>query len=412
MSRMTDFTIRPVTEDEYPAFVTAFMEGFSYDLPSDEFAAAMQVLLPPERTLAAFDGDAIVGTFGGYDLQVTVPGGNSMAMEGTTEVTVFPTHRRMGLMRDMMRVHLENAARSGYPVAGLWASETDIYGRYGFGIAAQLCSLKISSPRIVFRDEVEIDRVRRISSEEAANVLPQAYEMKRSQTPGMLARTPEWWKHFVLPDHEWMRKGKTKRRYVVHDGSNGVDGYASYRNKSGESDDGHDNGTVHVVELIAANPRAEASLWAYLTHIDGAPNVDSWNNPVNTTLPYMVREPRRVRISRVSDSLWIRILDVEAALTGRSYEEDGTVRVTLTDPFRSQTSGSFRIEVVDGVATVEQCDQGDLTMDIEILGAAFLGGADAMAYARAGRIVGSHADVTTFHRMFRTVDAPWTDTVF
>lgn len=409
---MTDITIRPVTDDEYPAFVTAFMEGFSADVPSETFAETERILLPPERTLAAFDGDSIVGTFAGFDFSVAVPGGASMPMEGTTEVTVFPTHRRMGLLREMMRKHLDNAADAGYAIAGLWASETDIYGRYGYGIAAYMYSLKMSAPRIVFRDDIEIDRVRRITQDQAATEFPSPYEAKCAMTPGMLSRSPEWWKHFVLADEEFMRKGKTKRRYIVHDGPDGVDGYATYRHKRGESDDGHDNGTVHVIELVAVTSRAEASLWSYLTSIDGAPNVDAWNNPVNATLPYMVKEPRRVRISRVSDSLWIRILDVDAALTGRTYEEDGSISITLTDGFRPDTAGSYRIEITDGVATVEPCEKGNIAMDIEILGAVFLGGADAVAYGRAGRIVGSHADVMTFHRLFRTVNAPWADTVF
>ena len=410
--RMTDITIRPVTEDEYPAFVTAFMEGFSEDLPSESFVGIERILLPPDRTLAAFEGDDIVGTFGGFDLSVTVPGGRSMPMEGTTVVTVFPTHRRMGLLRRMMAEHLDNAAQAGYPIAGLWASETDIYGRFGYGIATHLRSLKVSSPKIAFRDGVEIDRVRRITQEQAAKELPPAYAAMRAQTPGMLARSPEWWEHYVLADEEWMRKGKTKRRYVVHDGPNGVDGYASYRSKGGESDDGHDNGTVHVVEVIAATPRAEASLWSYLTHIDGAPNVESWNTPVDGTLRHMVKEPRRVRVTAVSDALWIRILDVAAALSGRQYEEDGSVSITVTDPFRPGTSGSYRIDVADGQATVTPCDEGDIGMDIEVLGAAFLGGADALAYWRAGRIDGSLQDVSMFHRLFRTIRAPWIDTVF
>jgi predicted acetyltransferase len=409
---MTDITIRQVTDDEYPAFVTAFMEGFSEDLPSESFVETERVLLPPERTLAAFDGDTIVGTFGGFDLSVTVPGGASMPMEGTTVVTVFPTHRRMGLLRQMMVMHLDNAAEAGYPIAGLWASETDIYGRFGYGIATYLYSLKMSSPKIVFRDDVTIDRVRRITQEQAAIDFPGAYAAMRRTTPGMLARSADWWKHYVLADEEWMRKGKTKRRYIVHDGPDGVDGYATYRSKGGESDDLHDNGTVHVVEVIAATPRAEASLWAYLTRVDGAPNVESWNNPVNGTLRHMVKEPRRVRVSAVSDALWIRILDVEAALTGRTYEEDGSVSITIADAFRPETAGSYRIEVEDGSATVERCDEGDIAMDIEVLGAVFLGGADALAYARAGRIVGSVEDVTTFHRLFRTANAPWIDTVF
>ncbi len=131
---MTEPSIRPVTGDEYPAFVRAFIEGFSDDVPSIDFAENVRRVLPPERTLAAFDGAEIVGTFGGFDLELTVPG-STVPMEGTTVVTVFPTHRRLGLMRAMMEAHLESAVEHGYPVAGLWASGASIYGRFGYGPA-------------------------------------------------------------------------------------------------------------------------------------------------------------------------------------------------------------------------------------------------------------------------------------
>ena len=409
---MSHFTIRPVTDEEYPAFVTAVMEGFGADLPSEGFTEREKILLPPERTIAAFDGEQIVGTFGGYDLAVTVPGGASMRMEGTTIVTVFPTHRRLGLLREMMRRHLDNAVDAGYPIAGLWASETNIYGRFGYGIATYYRHLKAHTPKVEFRDDVTVGRVRRVSEDEAATALPEAYERAVSMRAGMLARTQDWWKNFVLIDEEWMRSGKTKRRYIVHDGPDGPDGYVSYRSKSGESDDGHDNGTVHVIEVIAATPEALASLWSFLIRVDGAPNLEAWNTPLDRTLHSMVKEPRRLTVAKESDGLWIRILDVEAALTGRTYEEDGSVTVRLTDPFRPQTEGAYRIAVEGGACTVDRVEDADLEMDIEILGALFLGGADALAYADAGRINGPAAAVDRLHRIFRTARAPWVDTVF
>ena len=411
---MDDITIRPVTEDEYPAFVAAFMEGFSDDVPSDGFGAHIQATLPPERTLAAFDGDEMVGTFGGYDLLLTVPGG-SMRMEGTTVVTVHATHRRQGLLREMMRDHLDNAATAGYPIAGLWASETGIYGRYGYGIAARSMSIEMISRDIVFRDEVPIDRVRKVSALQAAEIVPPAFDQLCGTTPGMLARTPTWWEHTVFPDEEWMRSGRTKRRYVVHDGPDGVDGYASYRLKYAETGDGHDGGEVAVVEFIAATPAAEASLWSYLTHIDGRPKVEAWNVSLGSALPAMIREPRRIKIKRVHDTLWIRILDVEAALTGRTYEEDGAVSFSVSDPFRPGTAGSFRMTVEDGTATVVTVDEGsdvDLAMEIDVLGALLIGGGDALAYAAAGRITGGATAVIALHRLFRTVATPWIDSVF
>ncbi len=410
---MPDITIRPVTAAEYPAFVLAFIEGFADDLPSESFPDLIQRTLPPERTLAAFDGDSIVGTFGGYHLDLTVPGGASIAMEGTTVVTVYPTHRRMGLLRSMMERHLANAADGGYPIAGLWASESDIYGRFGYGVATRYLSWKMRGERIVMRDEVQVDRVRRISPDEARDVLPPVFDGVVSTRAGMYARTEAWWQE-VLADEDWMKRGRTTKRYVVHDGPHGrPDGYAVYRQKPDQGDDDHADGKVVIVELIAATPRAEASLWAYLTRIDMCPNVESWNVALDDPLPMMVREPRRIGSRGPSDALWIRILDVSAALESRAYEEDGEVVVTVIDDFRPGTSGTYALTVEHGVASVSRTDaEADVTLGADVLGALYLGGQDAAAFAAAGRIAGGADAVTVLHRMFRTVSAPWCNQVF
>ncbi len=413
MHSMPPFTIRPVTDDEYPAFVTAFIEGFSDDLPSEGFADAIRQTLPPERTLAAFDDDGqIVGTFGGYHLPLTVPGG-LLPMEGTTVVTVFPTHRRMGLLRSMMDTHLSNAAGAGYAIAGLWASESDIYGRFGYGVATLYHSYKLAGPSITLRDEVDVDRVRRITAAEAPAVIPPVFDAELPTRPGMFSRSEAWWANEVFLDEDWMKRGRTTKRYVVHDGPDGVDGYAIYRQKPSESDDGHADGKVAVIEVIGTTPTAIASLWSYLTRIDGCPQVESWNVPVDDPLPWMVREPRRVAVKWRSDALWIRILDVAGALEGRTYEEDGTTVIGVTDPFRPVTDGSYRLTVTDGSATVERTDAtADVTMEVDVLGALYLGGQDAHAFAAAGRIVGRDQAVDQLHRIFRTARAPWCSQVF
>jgi predicted acetyltransferase len=409
---MDDITIRPVTTDEYPAFVTAVMEGFSSDLQADDQPEHFRHTLPPERTLAAFDGDTIVGTFGGFDLELTVPGG-TVKMEGTTVVTVFPTHRRMGLLNAMMSDHLDNAVANGYPVAGLWASESGIYGRHGYGIATYAVTRSMDGSLVRFRDDIHIDRVHRITREQASDVLPSVFDSVLSVTPGMFARSDVWWTHEALLDEDWMKRGRTAKRIVVHEGVSGVDGYVVYRQKGDEADDGHANGEVLVIELIAATPRAKASLWSYIANIDGCPKVKLWNVAVDDDVMMMVREPRRIRATGIYDALWIRVLDVEVALSSRTYEEDGTFVFSIVDSYRPGTEGSYRLAVSDGVGTCERTNSlADLDLDVDVLGALYLGGADARAYARAGRIRGSQDDVDRLARMFRTVKAPWCDQVF
>jgi len=409
---MRDIEIRPVTESEFAAFVAAFHEGFSDDIPDESSVERERRIFPLERTLAAFDGTSVVGTFGGLELTLTVPGGR-VGMEGTTIVTVFPTHRRMGLLRRMMEEHLEIAVRRGASIAGLWASESDIYGRFGYGNATRSRSLNLDGPRIEFRDDITIEHVRRVSSENAQSEFSAVYEAVARRTPGMISRDDVLWRDHVLPDEDRIRRGMTARRYVVHDGAEGVDGFAAYRQKSGETDDGHPDGSVSVIEIIADDPIARASLWSYLTRIDGCPKVRVWNAPLDDPVRMMVRDPRRLIYSSVYDALWIRILDVEAALAARRYEQDGSLIFGVVDEFRPQTVDTYRIDVVDGVSTCSRVDaSAEVSVDIDVLGALYLGGGDAYAYADAGRVRGSASSVRSLHRLFRTDREPWSNWVF
>lgn len=409
---MDSITYRPVTDEEYPAFVRALIEGFSDDVPDEELVEVIKSMLPPERTLAAFEGDDIVGTFGGYDLHLAIPGGR-VAMEGTTVVTVFPTHRRMGLMSEMMRLHLENSVANGYAIAGLWASASSIYGRYGFGVASYADTVTMRTRDVVFRDGIDIDKVRRISVEAAHEVLPPVFDRVLPTTPGMYARSAVWWKADVLQDADWTKQGKTSKRIVIHEGTDGPDGYAIYRQQSGESDDGHPNGTVHIIEIIAVTERAHTSLWSYLTNVDGCPNIRSWNTRVDDPLGMKLVEPRRIKLESRFDALWILILDVVTALAARSYEHDGTIRFTVASSFRPDVRGSYELSIENGVGSCTRIKGGaDLVLDIDVLGALYLGGCDTSAYASAGRVRGDGEAIGRLHELFRTTRAPWCNQVF
>ena len=72
---------------------------------------------------------------GRLSVQLSVPGG-TVPCGGTTVVGVAPTHRRRGVLRAMMRAHLDDVHERGEPIAALWASEETIYGRFGYGPAA------------------------------------------------------------------------------------------------------------------------------------------------------------------------------------------------------------------------------------------------------------------------------------
>jgi predicted acetyltransferase len=117
--------------------------------------------------------------------------------------------------------------------------------------------------------------------------------------------------------------------------------------------------------------------------------------------------------TQTRDALWIRILDVKAALEARRYESDGSIVIGVTDHFRPSGSGRFRLDVDGGVGTVTLvASDPDVELADDVLGALYLGGQSANAYAGARRVIGSGDSVDLLDRIFRTMRAPWIQEVF
>src|SRR4051794_17913737 len=144
------YDLRPVTEDEFPAFARSVEAAFGSQ-PTDDDLPDFRSLTELDRTLAAFEGDRIIGNAGAFSLEVTVPGGASLPMAGVTVVGVRSTHRRKGVLTAMMRAQLEDVRERGEPMAGLYASESVIYGRFGYGIASSQVQVVIETDRAEYR---------------------------------------------------------------------------------------------------------------------------------------------------------------------------------------------------------------------------------------------------------------------
>lgn len=394
------------------AFRDRLARGFGGDIDEkDQDPTSFLARLPLERTQAAFDAGEIVGTLGAFGFDVTVPGGSAVPMAGTTMVTVQPTHRRRGVLTSMMEAHLDEVAETGESLAGLWASESLIYGRFGFGMATEHYDTRMEAARITFREPPTGGNLRLIDPEEAAKLLPAIYAGIRLRRAGMLSRTAEWWEHRVLRDPTFWREGKSARRTVIYEREGDAVAYATYRQKE-KWEEFFAHGTVNVVEVMTADPDAHAAMWDYLTNIDLFPRVECWNLPVDDPLTAMITDRRRV-IRRREDALWLRILDVERAMTERRYESDGAITVEVRDQFRPQTAGSFRLEIRDGVAACQRVDADpDVKLDIDVLGGLYLGGGDVHAMRAAGRIDGAADEVWKLGMLLHTRRAPWCSEIF
>lgn len=406
--------IRTLSPEDVDLFRDRLARGFGHDGDSDDEAARerFEAVFEYDRIFAVYDGDDIIGTGGAFSFGLTVPGGREVPMGGTTVITVQPTHRRQGVLRQLMDRHLDEVADRGEPLAGLWASEASIYGRFGYGQATYRHVAKIDAASIAFRDPPdESIRLRLVEADEAKGLLPTIYESVRSERPGMLTRTPDWWAHRRLTDPESSRGDKSAYRYLICETEAGATGYAVYR-QDAKWDDFVADGEVIVVEVVAEESSSHRAIWSFLTNIDLFPRVSWWNMPVDDPLPASVTDNRRVRRT-LSDALWIRLMDVGAALEARTYERDGAVTFSVEDAVRPKNSGTYRLEVVDGEPRCARTtDSPRISLDIDVLGHLYLGGGDARVMAAAGRINGEPETVSAVHGLFRSDVAPWCPEVF
>ena len=399
--------VRPCTAEELGDGLRPIFHYFG-SAPTDERLEMLRPVLLPERLHAAFDdGEAIAGA-GVFEFQLTVPGGRIPAA-GVTTVAVLPTHRRRGILRELMRAQLDDVHERGEPVAYLWASEATIYGRFGYGLASLGGEIKIPRARSGFVDGVTTDgRVRLVSRDEALETFPSIYERVAVETPGMFSRTREWWETRTLNDPGWRRGGSGELNYALLEVDGRAEGYALYRlNPSFEY--GSSTGTTSVGEAMGATPSAVASIWRFVLDIDWMDQISAGLLPVDHPLLLLLAEPRRARLT-LGDALWLRLVDVGAALSGRAYQGDESVVIDVADAFCPWNEGRWHVSAAGAERTD---DDPDIRLDVSALGGVYLGGFSFRELARAGRVVEvTNRGVERADRLFYTDRAPWCPEIF
>jgi predicted acetyltransferase len=384
---MADVVLRPIDGTEFPAFFRSLIETFGED-PRDADRDAEFGVFEPERSLAGFDGEQIVATAGIYSRDMTLPGG-PRPIAAVSLVTVAPTHRRRGVLTEMMRRQLTDL-HDGHrePVAALWASEAAIYGRFGYGSAANRATLTGRTEAMALRPGTDVGtgQVRLVTAEQARPHLAAVYEQVRGNQVGWLDRRDGWW-GIKLYDPEHWRDDATTYRFALNTEQDGrVSGYAIYRIKHG-TDARHDGTAVLITELTATNPQAYAAVWSFVSNLDLIRIVRKQIVPLDETLRHQLANPRALELD-VRDGLWIRLADVGRALADRAYATDLDVVLDVTDNFCPWNAGRWRLRGgVDGAECVRTGDSPDLALSATELGAAHLGGTRLAALAAAGRVV-------------------------
>lgn len=356
-----------------------------------------------------------VATFSSWTSPVNVGGGASLPTLLISDVTVSPTHRRQGLLRKLMTVALADAVAGGVPLAALTVSEGSIYGRFGFGTATHLRQIEVDvTAKFRYRPEVPADdgSMTLIEPADAWKTVATIYGAFQERTRGSVTR-PQFYEPMLSSGYDFGSdsKGESKQRAALHlDASGTPDGYVIYKT----ADERNDTGlrTARVVDLVALTPAAYLRLWRFLADIDLVERVVWHRAPLQDPLYWALAEPFVVKSAELDDMLWVRVLDVPAALQARPWYAAGEVVLGVDDPL-GHAAGAWRIVVEDGAATVTPTDATPtVQLAADTLGALYLGGIDARTLAAAGRITGSPDAIETWAEMVDGGPLPYCITGF
>ncbi|MCX4235211.1 GNAT family N-acetyltransferase [Streptomyces sp. NPDC020707] len=418
MSPHQHIDVRAIRDDGFPEWIRAMNTGFLRPPSVSEAEIEdRRTYLVPERTVGAFDGERCVGTFRSFEQEITAVGGAAVRADAITNVTVTSTHRRRGILTRMMNRELAAAEERGDVVATLIAAEYPIYGRYGFGAATTTAEWTIDVPRAGLDPRLAGPdgggRVDLVDGDDVRKAGPELYERFRRAQPGAVDRNERWWRiatgALVLD-----RVPSTDPFHAVYRGAGGeVEGLLSYTVDDHWGDAKQPLQTAKVTDLIAVTPAAERALWRYVCSIDWVTRVRTGRRAPDDLLPHLLPDPRAAAITSQADWLWVRILDVVAALEARTYGAAGALVLEVTDG-QGMAGGRYRLDASpEGADCVRTTETAELTLGVGELAELWLGGESAVRLVALGRVREERAGAALVaDALLRTSRRPWCPDIF
>jgi predicted acetyltransferase len=402
--------IRPIRADEFGDYNRVLARAFRGVTPDPVEVERFSPLVELERTRCAFEDGELVGTCNGFVFELSVPGA-LLPTSGTTQVSVLPTHRRRGILRALMRAHLEDTSEQGEPLAALWASESSIYERFGYGCASFGARLRIERAHAAFADpHPPAGRVRLVERKQALELLPPLFEHALERRPGMFSRSRDWWE--LRSAFERAPDRGPDQQYTVYERGGEPRGYLRWRYRAKPHPLGLRASELEVVELQALDPEAHRALWRFALDVDLVEYVEAWNQPLDDPLRLWLLDSRRLETS-VRDGLWLRLVDVARALGSRRYVEPGHLRFELADEFCAWNSGRYELEAGERGAQCKRTSaEPELWLTAAELASAYLGGNRLQALAAAGRVRGEAKALRRADRLLAWDPLPWCPEIF
>ncbi|WP_033432990.1 GNAT family N-acetyltransferase [Saccharothrix syringae] len=404
---MTDHDIRVLDDSQYRAAHTLFRGTLHHPPAPDEMWKFVRGSYEPGRTLGAFVDDEMVGTVQAFPSRMAVPGGAVVPHAAVSRVGVRADWTRRGVLSALQRAQLRSFAESGDVVASLRASESAIYGRYGYGTATRYRFWKVDRRRAAPRSRIA-GRVRLVDGEAGEQVARALFEELSPGRAGTIARWPGWWDVNI-------RRRAAEENFKVAVRSPGAgapdDGYLMYKVTPGAHGSSEDKPTtLEVLDLWARTPEAWADLWLFALGVDLVGRITALGRPLDEPLPWLLGDPRACEVTAEEDETWLRLVDVPAALGARTYREGAPVVLGVRDAYLPENTASYRVSA-DGVSRVP--DAPELVLDVDVLAAAYLGDVSFSTLATTRRLdVVEAGALARADALFAVTEIPWCGSYF
>ncbi|WP_214365287.1 GNAT family N-acetyltransferase [Pseudonocardia sp. H11422] len=407
--------VATLTANELRAAHTLFGRALHRRPATDDGWPWTERAYAPGRTFGVHVDGALAGTATSFPTRTAVPGGAALPTAAVTRVGVRADRTRRGLLSAMMRHQLADAAARGEVLATLRASETRIYGRFGYGVASRGRTVRVRARGAGWRAGAPAGgTVRLLDPDEVVGTLAALHDRLALRRPGGMTRPDGWWS-------VQLGRRLAEREHVqvaVHSGADGDDGFAVWTIT--ESGTGFGQNTARVEDLHAADTGAVAGLWRFLLGLDLLVDVEGWLRPLDEPLELLLADPRDCATTAVADETWLRLVDVAAALDARAYGAADPVLLAVHDAVLPSNGGLYRISP-DGVARLDGDPDGGapshpephLECDVAALSMAYLGDRTPSELAATGWWrVHDAAAPDRADALFRTAGSPWCGTFF
>jgi predicted acetyltransferase len=393
--------VRAIRPDELDEFRKVPRYVFADNRIGDGGNEANEPPMEPEWTTCGFVDGRLVTSMAAYPFRMRL-NGSAVSVAGVTAVGTYPEYRRGGALRAVMESALREQRERGQSIAILWASMGAIYQRFGYGLASTWQQYEFD-PRDValFPGPDPSGSVRLMDREEAQPIMEQLYIEYSRPRNLMLHRVAPMWQARMQA-----RDGLPWHIGVYRDGAGEPRGYLTYTTKHEEGPLYGPSQRMVIGDLVALDVDAWRGIWDSIRRHDLVRTVRAVMSP-DDPAPWLLLEPTALQ-RRLGDGLWMRVVDVEAALSQRPYGERGSLSLRIVDPMCDWNDATFRLETDGKLSDVTRtAGAADLTMPVRSLAMLLSGHVSATDLARAELLEGGDEEALRLaDRVFATAYRP------